>query len=1217
MQPTIVTKPNKTSSSELFVLRKSTQPSNDPPTSLTLQLSIPHSPPNQTINTEFIAINIQGSPFQKTHSVIHYMKTNCIPVAFLSEIWLSWLDYFRYVKISKDYHVIVSIPPKGEIHLGKGVAIIIRKSWVSSILATSRNIPGQSATLVIQDINGTNWIFESLYIPRYRRCHTKTIKYLSKYLLPIEQTYQSLSFPNKRLLVMGDFNQKFSQIDTTKKLEKTTDVLPLETITSNLHWFHVFKHRHPREKFLTCLASSGSESGIDHAFSKDNDWLFAKTFQPPWFQTTHRVLRIAAISSQHSEITEKPPTLRKWSLHDGDKNKLFQKNTEHISSYSVKDWIRKIQKTAYRFLPRHKPLNLLNIAQNSETKNIERKISKLHKRIKHCKSRKCKRKIRKKINNLHNKLKKTKSKNVRDFVQKKIQKAQSDATNRLIFRLCSKKKYIPWLYSITKLNGDPVPTQNFLIEVRKQFELMFRSHPTRKKTIRLKYRRIPNWAKNQYKFEPYDLDSLKRTIHKNKNRKTPGWDFLTKEILLNIHDNALQQLVNHLNEALLHKKMPKPFRLVELLPIPKISLPLMSTNTRPISFLSLIAKLYTTKPANDIVNLSTNFHLISEENQAYMKGRKTSNQGRILRNTTQDATRNKHTVWILFFDISNAFGSAVRKQIIKTMQRMNFPQFLIDMVRNIYSEYFFVVLTGKGTTDIGKTIDGILQGDILSCIIFILTITETIISIVKELKVGYKSPTLPNTPLLDILAWADDFNITAINQQQCEKLGNKLLDATNYLKLKIKPTSLHLLVIKNGQVKRGPNYYVVLRRNSPNPITVQATSLDDFHKYLGFAQGGSNERTQQCEELLQNFQINLKSINWIKTNIKQTNALIHSKLITPITYHSTMNLYTKKWITAINVLIKRLYKEQLSLPAYFSSAAIYYKGSSLGLPNIQSIDNRIFFYHIIESLNSPFSKVKYSTRDRLKNEMQRLGPLWKTKQFRSTYCDIRRFLKLLQQYNFDLVYDEPSDVYVVSRAGTQIQQDELKTFLKNDEQKTYYLHLKHNTWWWNIKQVDHRLSDNILDQSEEKYKKFLIKARTQALALKTLRYSWNKQGRSYEPDDFCPTCQTQYDTLHHLPECQFIPVNLIWNQTKQKLSRDIPLIHSTPINLHVIFDEQISIRPNTQTNLYIGHYGAVNKTFQTGLITVKHTKAMLKTFYQSYIKYLFENWKTRFVNNLA
>jgi hypothetical protein len=372
--------------------------------------------------------------------------------------------------------------------------------------------------------------------------------------------------------------------------------------------------------------------------------------------------------------------------------------------------------------------------------------------------------------------------------------------------------------------------------------------------------------------------------------------------------------------------------------------------------------------------------------------------------------------------------------------------------------------------------------------------------------------------------------------------------------------------------------------------------------------------------LLNTFEKNFQSIKWIQTNFKQQNALIQAKLISPITYRSVTNTFTKEWLTNITTRIKKHYKKMTSMPQSTPTAALHLKIGGMGLQNLEAQDDRIFLKHIYESLNSDFELIKYSTRDRYLNEIKKLRG--KT-PIRPSRTDIRRFIVLLNKYQLEISFADKDQQAVITWLGTPIQPDHLANFLKKREQISYKEKLKQTTWWWSIKHIDWMLSSNISKNLPDKYTRFLIKARTQILPLRTILQSWNTEKtsyttkkwnsttNSYEDNIDCPICNIKYDTLKHLPECREIPSQQIWKKHLEDNN-----INPDIWKLKMVFDEQIPTKLNTPSKTHIGYYGAIHRRIggsETAL-PKKDRKKILQDFYCKYLEKLYNNFVYRYKN---
>src|SRR3989344_438201 len=91
----------------------------------------------------------------------------------------------------------------------------------------------------------------------------------------------------------------------------------------------------------------------------------------------------------------------------------------------------------------------------------------------------------------------------------------------------------------------------------------------------------------------------------------------------------------------------------------------------------------------------------------------------------RNARKNKKPAYVLFIDITNAFGSIVLEQIYKVMEKYDIPAEFTNYIREFYRHYeYFTVLDSP--TELRKWTDGLIQGSPLSPILFVLVVNHVL-----------------------------------------------------------------------------------------------------------------------------------------------------------------------------------------------------------------------------------------------------------------------------------------------------------------------------------------------------------------------------------------------------------------------------------------------------------------------------------------------------------
>ena len=102
----------------------------------------------------------------------------------------------------------------------------------------------------------------------------------------------------------------------------------------------------------------------------------------------------------------------------------------------------------------------------------------------------------------------------------------------------------------------------------------------------------------------------------------------------------------------------------------------------------------------------------------FRKGRGTRDQIANIRWVTRKAREFQKNIYFCFIDYAKAFDCVDHNKLWQVLQEMRIPDYLICLLRNLYSGQEATVRTGHGTTDWFQIGKGVCQGCILSPCLF-------------------------------------------------------------------------------------------------------------------------------------------------------------------------------------------------------------------------------------------------------------------------------------------------------------------------------------------------------------------------------------------------------------------------------------------------------------------------------------------------------------------
>ena len=168
---------------------------------------------------------------------------------------------------------------------------------------------------------------------------------------------------------------------------------------------------------------------------------------------------------------------------------------------------------------------------------------------------------------------------------------------------------------------------------------------------------------------------------------------------------------------------PRELKVGILTPLPKPGKPKgPPSNLRPIILLSIIRKILTISMMRRTWDRMQ--HLIPLSQAAYQAGRSTTEQVFAVKALAEKAiTSNDYTVHIIMLDMSKAFDTVDRGKLFKMLHNILLPEEL-HLLNLLVNDVSIKVRVGQETGEEINTLLGIMQGDCLSAILFIVYLAQ-------------------------------------------------------------------------------------------------------------------------------------------------------------------------------------------------------------------------------------------------------------------------------------------------------------------------------------------------------------------------------------------------------------------------------------------------------------------------------------------------------------
>ena len=321
----------------------------------------------------------------------------------------------------------------------------------------------------------------------------------------------------------------------------------------------------------------------------------------------------------------------------------------------------------------------------------------------------------------------------------------------------------------------------------------------------------------------FTLKELVSALKTSKLKKLPGLDKIPPLIW---KDRRFHQLLLHLcNHTRETHVPPKIWRKSIIVPIPKKGDLTIPTNYRGISLLPIATKIYNKMLLNRILPCID--PILRKNQNGFRPGRSTLSQIFVLRRIIEEMNRCNREAYLIFVDFRKAFDSIHRETMFEILDLYGIPPPIIDAIRAIYTESESCILTPDGMTDFFAITTGILQGDTLAPLLFIIVLDYVLRTSVdclndKGLEVEpRKSSRYPSKHVTDV-DFADDLALMADSHSSAQALLSSLECAANSVGLYLNESKTE---------------YVNINGNNPDPVIKSSSGkvlkcVEDF-KYLG------------------------------------------------------------------------------------------------------------------------------------------------------------------------------------------------------------------------------------------------------------------------------------------------------------------------------------------------------------------------------------------------
>lgn len=224
---------------------------------------------------------------------------------------------------------------------------------------------------------------------------------------------------------------------------------------------------------------------------------------------------------------------------------------------------------------------------------------------------------------------------------------------------------------------------------------------------------------NPHNIDFCDEEELHSIIKRLKNKKAPGVDGINNRLLKNLPNNALKYLCLIINGCLKLQHFPANWKIAKVIPLHKTGKPAnLPGSYRPISLLSSISKLLERIILARLNDHVTTHSILPDEQHGFRTNHSTTHQLHSLINRAKEGLSEGKSTGIICMDVSKAFDLVWHDGLIHKLRQLNFPHYLIAIIRNFLTNRSFFVSIGLFVSQTHPILAGLPQGCVISPILY-------------------------------------------------------------------------------------------------------------------------------------------------------------------------------------------------------------------------------------------------------------------------------------------------------------------------------------------------------------------------------------------------------------------------------------------------------------------------------------------------------------------
>lgn len=216
------------------------------------------------------------------------------------------------------------------------------------------------------------------------------------------------------------------------------------------------------------------------------------------------------------------------------------------------------------------------------------------------------------------------------------------------------------------------------------------------------------------------LDEIRCKIKAINNKKTAGYDKINGKILKEMQDDGLVFLRNIINSSMILKHFPIPWKVSEIIALPKPNKDASKPSSyRPISLLPILSKIFESLIHDRLDQIIQEKNIIPHHQFGFRRKHSTTQQLHRVTNKITTEIDKKNFCVTTYLDVAKAFDSVWHTGLLYKLKQI-FPLNYYLLLRSYLSDRYFYVKYQDECSEVLKMEAGVPQGSVLGPLLYVI-----------------------------------------------------------------------------------------------------------------------------------------------------------------------------------------------------------------------------------------------------------------------------------------------------------------------------------------------------------------------------------------------------------------------------------------------------------------------------------------------------------------